>query len=97
VATDGFSGAYFKELAILSGLRRCSIEEALTAIHDRKKMIEQFGRSRGASWGPEQMAPMAMEMESKPLSANLKAGLQLDYRVDHDLALRLVAAAKAKK
>jgi chromosomal replication initiation ATPase DnaA len=39
-ATDGYSGAFFKELFIMTGLRKCSIEEAAKHIEDRKALIK---------------------------------------------------------
>lgn len=40
--TEGFSGAYFKELFTLTGLRQCSVEDALKALHDRQQMLKEF-------------------------------------------------------
>jgi hypothetical protein len=44
IGTDGFSGAFFKELFLLSGLRKITVEEALQELQNRKKMILQMKR-----------------------------------------------------
>ena len=45
LATNGFSGAYFKELFIFQELRGCSLEEAIKEI---KEQLKTYGQCKGA-------------------------------------------------
>ena len=91
VATDGFSGAYFKELFSLTGLRQCSVEDALKAIQDRRKLIEQFGRTKNPNWGREDMSPTAVHEGPAGMEPALAASSGTDYHIDQAFALKIMA------
>ncbi len=91
MATDGFSGAYFRELFVLKGLRKSTIEEALQAIHDRKKMIQKFNSVKRPDWGNDEPGEQLYPME-----ASLKAQKKLDFSIDRDLALKIVAGLRIR-
>lgn len=96
LATDGFSGAYFKELFTLTGLRQCSVEDALKALQDRRKMIEQFGRISMPKWGKELLAPMAMAELPEAKEAAVEASAFGDYRVDEAFARKIMACSRTR-
>jgi hypothetical protein len=88
LGTEGFSGAYFKELFIMSGLRKCSIEEALEALKERQRLLKMAKRGEMDNYRPqekitepesEEFAISVVSMAdfpTKPLRANLMAALQ---------------------
>ena len=97
--TEGFTGAYFKELFTLTGLREGSIENALVIIKERQALIRQF-RSGMPSLTDGSMPDIiyTMNEESEPMYADLKASadlaMNLDHSIEPEFLSKIVASAR---
>ncbi len=71
VATDGYSGAAFKELFIMTGLRKCSVEDALQSMQLRRDTL------RKVKSGELETSQEPMPQHSNPMQGSIQASLQI--------------------
>ncbi len=87
-ATEGFTGAYYKELFTLCGLRKCTVEEALEILSKRKELLQSL------STGDSNMALYNMNQGDGKQEAprSFHASSLLDYQIDAKFAQKLMGS-----
>ena len=85
--TEGFTGAYFKELATLVGIRRCTVEEALEILAKRKEILNSLvsGDSNMALYNMNQGGDRSQEAPR-----SFRASSLMDYRIDVGMARKII-------